>query len=462
MTSARRLAPAPISAVARPVKRWPFAFGPRVFLLLCAGCVWLAPAWGDPRFLVLMAAWDLLVLAAWAYDLRRIPPPERIEVARAWPQPAALDTDGSIDLRIRVHDPEPGFRLRARLVDDLPAALRRAPPLVELLTGPGGAAAASYGIHPIERGDFALGEVFLSYQGRLRLAERWAAAGLHQTVRVYPDIEQSRRHTIYLIRSRQIVQERRLRRKRGTGREFESLRDYRAGDQMRDICWTASARRAKMISKNHQVERSQAIWLVVDAGRLLRARVFGLTKLDHAVNAALSLAQAALHSGDRVGLLAYGRRLQQRLGAGRGAPHLRAMLECLALVRAESAEADHARAAGALLQDQKHRSLVVWLTDLAETATMPEVIESAAHVSSRHLVLFVAIGQPELHGLVAQAPESTEQMYRYVSALEMIDRRELLLKSLRLRGVLAMEVHPGGLSAALVNRYLEIKERALI
>ncbi|HET6373617.1 MAG TPA: DUF58 domain-containing protein, partial [Candidatus Polarisedimenticolia bacterium] len=256
--------------------------------------------------------------------------------------------------------------------------------------------------------------------------------------------------------------ERRIKRRYGTGREFESLREYRPGDQWRDICWTATARRGKMITKTYQTERNQAVWLVLDTGRLLRARVMGLTKLDHAVAAALSLAQVALYSGDRIGLLAYGRRPQQRLGAGRGSSHLRALVERLALVRAEGAEADHGRAARVLLEAQKHRSLVVWLTDLAETASEPEVIESASRISARHQVLFVAIGQPEIQELVAQAPESTTQMYRYVAALEMIERRDLLLRRLRERGAMALEVDPGGLSTALVNKYLEVKERSLI
>ncbi len=127
-------------------------------------------------------------------------------------------------------------------------------------------------------------------------------------------MEEAQNMRIYLIRSRQIELEKRLKRQRGHGREFESLRDYRDGDEFRDICWSATARRGKLITKVHQIERSQTIWLVLDAGRLLRARVDRLTKLDYAMNAALSLAQVAFYSGDRVALLAYGRKPQQRVG----------------------------------------------------------------------------------------------------------------------------------------------------
>jgi len=246
---------------------------------------------------------------------------------------------------------------------------------------------------------------------------------------------------------------------RGIGREFESLREYREGDEYRDICWTAAARRGKLVTRIYQVERSQTVWIVIDSGRLMRARIRDLTKLDYAVNAALSLAQVALYSGDRVGLLAYGRKLQQRLPAARGSTHLRQMIEQLSTIHEEASEADHLRTAGLLLTDQKRRSLVVWLTDLAETAMTPEVIEAASQMMPRHLVLFVVIGQPDLDDLASRQPENEEQMFKIAAAQEMIHRRELLLARLRERGALALEVSSASLASVLVNSYLEVKAR---
>jgi uncharacterized protein (DUF58 family) len=217
-----------------------------------------------------------------------------------------------------------------------------------------------------------------------------------------------------------------------------------------------------LISQSHRIERSQTVWIVLDAGRLLRARVRGLSKLDFAVAAALSLAQVALYSGDRVAMLAYGRRIQQRLPAGRGSGHVRALLEGLALVKGEELEADHQRAAEALLTFQKRRSLVVWLTDLSETAATPEVIESVSRLARRHLVLFTVIGQPELRELLRERPATPREMFRHVAAQEIVQRRDVLLRTLRQQGVLTLEVDPSRLSSAVVNQYLGAKERGLI
>jgi len=187
-----------------------------------------------------------------------------------------------------------------------------------------------------------------------------------------------------------------------------------------------------------------------------------LAKLDFAVNAALSLAQVAIQCGDRVGLLAYGRNIQSNLAAGRGPLHLRTIVDCLSQVRAESSEADHSRAARVLLGEQSRRSLVVWITDFAETPTTPEVIEYAMQMTQRHLVVFAAMSQPDLNALAETIPQTPGEMYRHAAALEIAQRRDLLLRGLRQRGVFAFELAPGLLASSLVNQYLDIKERNLL
>jgi len=401
----------------------------------------------------------MIVFGIWAWDLSRMPKPDQIEIRRVWSEPLGLAKPMTITLE--VHNSS-GTAISARMHDEAPQTLCRDLPGVEISAPANGAGSASYAIEPRSRGDAHFGDAWLRYQSPLCIAERWARARLAQTVRVYPNIEQAQKLRIYLIRSRQIELEKRLKRQRGQGREFESLRDFREGDEFRDICWSATARRGKLITKVHQIERSQTLWLVLDAGRLLRARVDRLTKLDYTVNAALSLAQVAFYSGDRVALLAYGRKPQQRVGPGRGVPHLRALMESMAQVHGEAFEADHLFAAEHLLSMQSRRSLIVWLTDLAETAATPEVIECAAKMASRHLVLLGVIGQPELHGLVATEPKTAGEMYHYTAALEIVQRRALLLRRLRQQGALTVEVDPRRLSTALVNRYLEVKERGLL
>jgi uncharacterized protein (DUF58 family) len=467
MSDLGTLVPPSVEAATKSYKRLGAAFGDRFFMLLLLGLVWIIPAFLDLRFVYALFAWDLLVVFAWLADLTQLPASSQLTVTRTWHSAVALSIPSPVDLTLTNSSEK---AMRATLIDTVPVQLRDEPPALSLKAGARNEATAQYQICPVQRGDATLGDCYVRYQSVLRIAERWVKASLTQTVRLYPNLEDAKRHSIYLLRSRQIALEKRHSRVRGIGREFESLREYRLGDEYRDICWTAAARRAKLVTRVYQVERSQTVWIVIDSGRLMRARVdgfgktdgsskLGLTKLDHAVNSALSLAQVALYSGDRVGLVAYGRAIRHQLPAAKGSAHLRRLIEQLAQVNEEVSEADHLHMAARLLTDQKRRSLIVWLTDLAETAMTPEVIEAASMMMPKHLVLFVVIGQPDLGELAAKRPESESEMYQVAAAQEMVHRRELLLARLRERGALAMEVNSGAISPALVNSYLQIKER---
>jgi uncharacterized protein (DUF58 family) len=186
------------------------------------------------------------------------------------------------------------------------------------------------------------------------------------------------------------------------------------------------------------------------------------SKLDHACTTAVALAQLALYSGDRVGLLAYGQAIQQRLLPGRGAAHLRQLIESLAQLHAESGEADHLRATAMLNRLQPRRSLILWITDLAETAMRPEVIDGAVQLLRRHVLLFVAMAQPEVESIAQARPKNIEQMFRAAAAQEMAGRRELLLARLHEQGALTLDLNPEALTSSVLNHYLMVKERAMV
>jgi len=470
------LHPDPIRAACEPRRRWAFALTPRAITLLLVGFALLVPGFWDGRLAYTMLAWDALVLLAAFLDGVRLPAARQFFASRSWSNTPALDSDTEIELSI---ENQGKMIVECSLLDDLPAALVAEPATHRLTAFPRVAARLRYRVRPAERGDWHTGWLYLRYRSGLGLAERWAKAPLTQTVRIYPALRTGEEQQIFLARSRQIDLQLRRAQQRGLGRDFESLREYREGDDLRDICWTASARRGAPITRQYQTERSQPVWIVLDCGRLMRSRVAAAqtpkssgpapgsapsshSKLDHACTTAVALAQLALYSGDRVGLLAYGQGIQQRLLPGRGAAHLRQLIEALSQVRAESSEADHLRATATLNRLQPRRSLVLWVTDLAETAMRPEVIDGATQLLRRHVVLFVAMAQPEVDRIAHARPPNVEKMFRAAAAQEMATRRELLLARLHEQGALTLDLNPEALTSAVLNQYLTIKERAMV
>jgi uncharacterized protein (DUF58 family) len=448
------LVPAPVEAVAVPQGRWAVAMAPRGLILLAVGLAWALPAFAHPAFLWAVVGWDAAVVLLWLADVRRLPPARTIRVRREWLTPLALSVRSEVRVAL---ESASSARLSVDLVDAVSHTLRAVPPRLRLESAPEGTATGHYDVEPTVRGPVSVGDVYLRYRGPLQLGERWARAPLAQTALAYPNLEAASRQALRLIRMRSIELEKRAARFRGTGRLFESLREFRDGDELRDVCWTASARRGRLTTRLYEIERSQTVWILLDAGRLMRAREAGLSKLDHGVNAALALAEVALGTGDRVGLITYSRQIAQRVPAARGAAHLRLLVEHLARVPEDEWEADHVQAAARLLTDQRRRSLVVWITDLAETAATPEVVRAAAHLMRQHVVLFIAIGQPSLEVLADRPPTTEAEMFESAAAQTLAVRRARLLATIRDGGALVLETGARTLMASAVNAYLDVR-----
>lgn len=452
------LAPAAVAAKAYAAP-WGWACGRRMLWLLAAGLVWWLAALAEPRWIVLAPAWEAAVLAAWVLDLRRLPVPAGLTVERNWLGPAHL---GGARL---------GWRIRNRasrgvavwLADELPPGLTSgaAAGVVQgrwLAAGSQLAVEAEF--QPQDLGGAPCGQPYLRYQSAWGLAERRARAPLAQSVRVYPDLEAARRDAAALsLTHPRLAALLRNARQKGRGREFESLRAFREGDEPRDIFWPATARTGRTMVKVRQAERGEPVWLVLDCGRLMRARERGgePRRLGRAATAALTLASAALAASDKVGLLAYGAGIQCRLPPAGGAGQARAVLEALAGLEAERGEADHYRAAAALLAAQPRRAMVIWLTELAESGLMPEVVEAGAQISRRHCLLLAVPRVAALAAAATAIPASPREMYLAAAALELAVRRQETLARLRAQGARAIELGRETMAATLVRQYLEIK-----
>ena len=480
------LIPEPVTAVARPNGRFGRALGfgltPRALLLLLAGTLLSIPAFFHPHRLWIMLAWDALVATLILFDLTQLPSPDNLTITRRFIHSPALGEPTEI-----VHEilQQSNALLEVRVTDELHLALIASPQTQNILAYPREPAKTAQSCYPSRRGDFRLGKIFLRYRGALRLVERWAVANTEQQVRVFPATEQSTGKTaFYLMRARQIELQKRRLRLRGTGREFESLRDYQPGDEMRNISWTATARRAHLITREFTTERSQKVWIVLDAGRLSRTafemrrsqpevrgeveqdaaeqHLLTVTQLDQAASAAVMLAQVIAGSGDKFALMTYGRKVQQQLLPGAGPSHLRLLIDQLSQVRSEASEADHLHAVARLKNLQRRRGLVVWVTEMAESAGRPEVVAAAAELIRRHLVVLVLLTHPELDRLATREPRTVDEMFASTAAQEMLERRRATVAQLRQQGVLVIETSPAEVGAAAITKYLEVKARGLL
>ena len=322
--------------------------------------------------------------------------------------------------------------------------------------------ALAYNLTPPKRGRFEFGQIVVRFLSRLGLVWRETKIGQQQFVKVYPNMRRAREAELKALGARSLVASHRKSSWRGEGREFESLRDYVRGDEMRHISWTATARRGRLTTRQYQIERDQNVLIALDAGRLMTARIETETKLDSAVHAALALMSAATRAGDNSGLLVFGRRIQAYLPPSRGREQMDAVLEALYPIEPEMIEPSYTRAFEYIAANTKRRSLVVLLTDLVDEEGSRELLTSLRLLRPRHLPLVVTIADRDLKAVVRDAPENISDLFNQSVAEEIIHQREAALRLVESQGGLALDVTAAALAPALLEKYLQVKERGLL
>lgn len=433
---------------------------PRLLLLTLLAAVPLGAATIEPAAFQLAVLYLLVLLAVAATDLWRSPSSGAFAVERRCDERLSLGEDNPVDLVVRWVGPWRGATSSRLWVRD------EAPPEIPVdrvvLAGtipPGGEWVGRYHLKPLRRGEYAFGAVVVRVETSLGLLIRQQSHPLAAPARVYPSLRAVHRYDLLSRRGR--LQEAGLRsaRLRGSGTEFERLRDYLPDDDYRRIAWKATARRYRPVTVEYETERSQSLILALDAGRLMSTPVGSLEKLDYAVNAALMLAYVAIQRGDRVGLVAFADRVGMYVPPGRGRRQFHVILESLHKVRSQPVESDPGRAFAYLASRQARRALLVLFADVSEAAAAEGLVAHLRLLARRHLPLYVTIGDPDLARLAAGPPTDSRQAYEKVVAQRLLDERRATLERFEAAGALALDVPAEQLTAAVINRYVEIKAR---
>jgi len=315
---------------------------------------------------------------------------------------------------------------------------------------------------PVERGERSLGPLYVTVENSLGLLRRRWYVEAAETLRVFPDLSAVERYGMLARRGRLIEAGFRKLRLRGGGGEFDSLREYMPDDEFRAIDWKATARRGKLMVTQYDVERSQNVVLVLDAGRLMTPRIGPQRKLDYAVTAALSVASIASLADDKVGLLAFAGDILEHIAARSGSHHAHALTQTIFDLQPRFEESDYERAFAYLRRRQPKRSLVIVFTDMFDPVASATVLANMSVLSPRHLVVCVLMNDEAVESALLVTPSNEHDAYRAAVASNLLSERRKAAAILAQRGVSVIDVPAAELTVSLINAYVEVKSRALL
>ncbi len=438
-----------------------FVFSRKFYLLFGLGFLPLALTTMVPLMPYFVLAWDVLLVAAAVLDhFASRDLPEGLAIERDLSMRFAIGGESEVRLEINNETPR-SFYLRIK--DEYPAEMNLLDKReAEISLDARSTADFSYRLMPTRRGSYHFGKTAVRFLSRFGLVWCQASLGEDQTVKVYPNMRRAREIELRALGARSFLAIQRRSVRRGEGREFESMRDYVRGDELRHISWTATARRSRLTTRQYQIERDQTVIIAIDAGRLMTGRIGGETKFDTAVHAALALMSACSKAGDNCGIAVFGRRMIKFLPPKRGIEHIDAVLEALHDIEPELIEPSYARAFQYIGSHLKKRGFIVVLTDLVDTVGSRELLTSLKLLRPRHLPLVVTIGDRDLNTTVSRKPDSIRDAFVQSAAEEIILQREQALRHVEAMGGLALDVTTKNLGTKLLETYLRVKERGLL
>lgn len=313
------------------------------------------------------------------------------------------------------------------------------------------------------RGIHTLGPAWVRLTGPAACLEAHQQFGDTSSIKVLPEQYASRDELIKESGDQIALLEKQVfTRQHGAGTEFESLLEYRQGDDPRRIDWRSTARHGRPIVRRYQIERNRDVMIVIDCGRLMGTQTDRGSKLDCAVDAGLLLGRVALKGGDRCGLAMYDSDVRGYLPPIAGVSSINALAQCAYDVQVAWNETDFGPMFAALQHRQSKRALLVIVSDLVDAESSRQLRASLVRLQQRHVVLFAALRTPLIDRVVEEPVHDMRDGARKAVAYRLLREREEALHTLHRAGVFVLDVEPSQLAAPLINGFIGLRQRNLL
>lgn len=320
----------------------------------------------------------------------------------------------------------------------------------------------SYSLRPVERGEYQFGKTNAFIRSLLGLAQRHIAPSNESTIKVYPSFMQLRNYEFFSFNDRLLEMGVHKKRVIGHSMEFDHIKEYTRGDDVRTLNWKATARRGTLMVNNFVEEKSQQVYCVIDKGRNMKMPFNGLSLLDYAINSSLVFSNIALQKGDKTGLVTLAAQQVDVLPSSSKRTQMNLILERLYAQDTQWEESDYEKLSISLRSMFSQRSLLILYTNFESMTGLQRQLPYLRRLAKYHLLLVVFFENTELKKFAKDDVGSVEEIYLQVIAQKFAYEKKLMVRELSRYGILSLLTTPEQLTLNVVNKYLELKSRSLI
>lgn len=365
----------------------------------------------------------------------------------------------NVQIELSTHYP---FATTIQMIDELPEQLQERNFSIKKRMPAKGHKFLKYQIIPGERGEYQFGQLHLYFSTGIGLLSRRFSLPLNQTVSVYPSYAQMKQQQLISQTNYMHDHGSQRLRKIGQSMEFEQIKDYVTGDDIRTINWKATARRGLLMVNNYVDEKSQQVYCIIDKGRLMKMPFNGLSLLDYAINAVLALSNVCLQKQDRVGLMGFSTKLSTLIAADKKLVQRENILEALYKEQTGFLESDYEMLYMQVRHKIKQRSLLVLFTNFESLTGLKRQLNYLRSIARHHLLMVVFFENTEMNKLAHADAYNVEDIYTKTIAEKLVFEKKLVVKELQKYGILSVLAKPEELTVSAINKYLELKARQAI
>ncbi len=378
---------------------------------------------------------------------------------RILPEKLSNGDQNSIKVDLKNNYP---FTIKTKVIDEIPFQFQKRDFNIERTIDKNKNILFEYILEPKERGEYSFGKLNVFAKSPLGLVSKRFTFQKEAMLPSYPSFIHLRKYELMALQNEFLLGGIKKIRKLGHTMEFEQIKEYVPGDDVRTINWKATSKRNQLMVNQFQDEKSQRIFMLIDNGRTMQMPFNGLSLLDYSINATMALSHIILKKNDRAGMMTFSKKTEHKVAADNKSGQLRKISEALYNIQTNFFESDFSR----LYQDVKYtigqRSLILLFTNFETLDAVNRQMKYLRGIAKNHLLVIIFFKNSELQSLINTNPESLQEVYDEIIAEKFEYEKKLIIQELRKYGIYTVDTLPENLNIEVINKYLEIKARGIL